>query len=106
MSKDNSKITIEANLKNITILYSYKTVYINFNAVDNLIMDNKLILKPKSLARIKYKFNSPSDLEPLCLAITKTKCKITINGSNFELAQAKDGFLINQFETDILECAL
>ena len=98
-----TSITLNVNLQSVTISYTFKTVYINFKPTDNLIMNNKIILQPKSLARIKYKFLNDNDLNTLGLLIAKTNTTITLDGSQFENVQTKDGLLIPQFTTDILE---
>jgi len=102
-----SKITVLAELQSITISYSYKTVYINFKTEDNIIANNKILLKPKSVARIKYKFNSHADLKPLNTKlgnlVSITQCPITFDISQFDNAEVKNGLLIPQFTTEILE---
>ena len=102
-----SKITVLAELQSITISYSYKTVYIIFKTEDNIIANNKILLKPKSVARIKYKFNSHADLKPLNTKlgnlVSITQCPITFDISQFDNAEVKNGLLIPQFTTEILE---
>ena len=98
-----SNITLSANLQSVTISYTFKTIYINFKPLDNLIRDNKIILQPKSLARIRYKFTGDSDLESLGKIITKNRAVMTFDGSQFEHVTTKDGLLIPQFTVTFLE---
>ena len=101
------RITVIVDIQNTTISYTYKTIYINFKTDDNIIANNKILVKPKSLARLKHKFNSHADLKTLNIKLGNlgsiTQCPITFDISQFDNAEVKNGLLIPQFTTDILE---
>ena len=91
-------IDFNCKLLNLTLSYQFKTVYINFQAYNDIIIpsgnNNKILVMKNERARLKFIFSDFSEISTLQTILNKQNCQIKavlrmINES-YEPETAKD----------------